>query len=204
MLSAKWLLPCALLLSGLGMGGAAQALPVTLALVPSAAAIAVGQTLSVQIVVDGLDDGGEIALESFDLELAFDDSRLEFQSLAFGGSLGDPNDGGETFVTGPGTPNVTGVVELGLFSLLTEAQLLGLQSAPFLLATIEFQALANPGSALLELINLYGGSLGGIAGLPLGDELATPGQLFVSIVPEPGAIALLAVALALLGRRARG
>lgn len=204
MLSVKRLLQCALLLSCLGGAGAAAALPVTLTLVPSGAVLTAGQTLSVDVVVGGLFDDVEIALESFDLELAFDDGRLQFQSLTLGGSLGDPNDNGETFVTGPGNPNVTGVVELGLFSLLTESSLLALQSAPFVLATIEFEALANPGSALLELINLYAGSLGGVAGLELGSELQTPSQLFVTIVPEPGAAGLLATAgLALLAWRGR-
>ena len=200
----KRLWTCALLVSSsLALASAAAALPLTLTLIPSSASLSAGQSLSVDIVVGGLFDEGEIALESFDLDLSFDDSRLQFTSLTFGTSLGDPNDSGETFVTGPGNPNANSVVEMGVFSLLTGAQLLALQSAPFLLATVQFQALAVPGSALLELINLGGSSLGGLAGFPLGDELAAPGQLFVMVVPEPGAAALLAVAFALLGRRVR-
>ena len=195
---------CALLtLWLLGVAGAANAFPVTLTLVPSSAVLTAGQTLSVDIVVGGLVDEGEVAVESFDLDLAFDDSRLQFTSLEFGISLGDPDDSGETFVTGPGNPNVNSVVEMGVFSLLTGAQLLALQSAPFLLATVEFEALAVPGSALLEFINLSGSSLGGLGGLALGDVLAPPSQLFVTVVPEPGAAALLVGAFALLARRMR-
>jgi hypothetical protein len=174
---------------------------VTLTLAPSSAVLAAGQTLSVDVIVGGLFDDVEIALESFDLELSFDTSRLQYQSRSFGSSLGTS---GQTFATGPGNPNVTGVVELGLFSYITEeAQLLALQSAPFVLATVQFQALANPGSALLELINLYAGSLGGFDGLELGNQLQAPSQLFVTIVPEPGAAALLAAACALLAWRGR-
>jgi MYXO-CTERM domain-containing protein len=184
------------------------ALPVTLTLVPSSPSVGVGQTLSVDVVVGGLvelEGGGEIALESFDLDLAFDTSRLAFTSLSYGPALGDPEDGAETFVSGPGSPNATGVALLFEFSFLTEAQLLALQAAPFTLATLQFQALALPGSALLALVNLDGSSLGGVAGRALGDELAAPSALSVEVVPEPGMLALAAAALLALGRRrARG
>jgi hypothetical protein len=158
-------------------------------------------------VVDGLDDDGEIALESFNLDLAFDESRLAFDSLIFGTSLGDPGDGGETFLLGPGNPNVNGVVELGEFSLLDEAPLLALQSAPFVLATVEFTALANPGPVVLAFLtdedgNLQSDALGGFGGEPLGDAVAEPDAIEVS-VPEPALGALLLIALAPVGRRVR-
>ena len=203
----KRLWKCAwLVLSSFAVAGSAAALPVTLTLVPSSVSLIAEQILTVDIVVGGLFDGGEIALESFDLDLKFDRTRLQFTSLTFGSSLGDPNDSGETFLSGPGTPNTPppfGVVEMGEFSQLTGPQLLALQSAPFVLASIQFEALGVPGSALLELINLVDTSLGGPAGNTLGDDLQAPSQLFVSIVPEPGATALLAAACALLARRAR-
>jgi hypothetical protein len=191
-----------LLLLGVGVAGGASALPITLTLVPSTLTLVAGQTLTVDVVVDGLDDDGEIALESFNLDLAFDESRLAFDSLSFGTSLGDPGDGDETFLLGPGNPNVNGVVELGEFSLLGEAALLALQSAPFVLATVEFTALANPGPLVLELVNLGSDALGGINGVPLGDSLAAPDAIEVS-VPEPAVGALLLIALAPLGRRVR-
>jgi hypothetical protein len=187
----------------------AAALPVTLALVPSSTSVAFGQTLSVDVVVGGLSelDGDveqEMALESFDLDLAFDTSRLAFTSLSFGAALGDPGDGGETFVSGPGSPNGTGVVLLFEFSFLTEAQLLALQAAPFTLATLQFQALAVAGDAALALVNLDGSSLGGVAGRALGDELAAPSALTIEVVPEPrgAALALAAAAGLVLRRRA--
>jgi hypothetical protein len=193
------------LLLAVGWTGAARALPVTLSLVPSDTTLLSGQTLSLDIVIGGLselvgDDVEEIALEFFDLELDFDTTRLQFVSLSFGPSLGTV---AQTFRTGPGTPNATGVVEMGNFSNLTEVQLLALQSAPFLLTTITFEALDNPGSAALELISLLEDSLGSVAGRNLGDELTAPSPLFVAILPEPGIGALAAAALALLGLRAR-
>jgi hypothetical protein len=199
------LLRCLLALSlAVGWAGAARALPITLTLVPSAVSLAPDDTLTVTIAIDGLtDDEGEIALESFDLDLAFDNTRLQFESLAFDINLGDPNDGFETFLSGPGNPNVNGVVEMGEFSFLTEAQLLALQDAPFALVTIEFTALDNPGGALLELINLTGTSLGGPGGQALGDDLAAPSSLLVDVLPEPATATLLIAALALLGLRRR-
>jgi hypothetical protein len=186
--------------------GPAAALPITLTLVPSAAVLTPGQTLSVDIVVSGLVDAEEavIALESFDLDLAFDTSRLAYTSLAFGGSLGDPENAGQTFVSGPGNPNGTGVALLFEFSLLSEAQLLALQDASFTLATLEFQALAVPGDTVLQLVNLDAGSLGGVGGVSLSDtELAAPAAISVEIVPEPALVSLGAAALLVLRRRSR-
>jgi hypothetical protein len=202
-------LPWLVLVSALlAVASPAAALPVTLTLVPSSPSVGVGQTLSVDIVVGGLSEfegESEIALESLDLDLAFDTSRLAFEALSFGAFLGDPGDGAETFVSGPGTPNATGVVQMFEFSLLTEAQLLALQAAPFTLATVQFQALEGTGSTLLQLVNLDGSSLGGVAGRALGDELAAPSALSIDVVPEPSLLALAAAALLALGRRrARG
>lgn len=192
-----------LVLSVLGLASAATALPVTLTLIPSSLVLLAGQTLTVDIVIDGLFDGGEVALESFDLDLSFGTSRLQFVSLTFGTDLGTCCV--ESSRNGPGTPNTTGVVVMEEFSNLSEASLLALQSAPFTLATVEFTALENPGNVVLQLINLASSSLGGLAGDPLGDDLSTPNSLLVSIVPEPGTALLGVAALALLGlyRRAR-
>jgi MYXO-CTERM domain-containing protein len=194
------------LLIGLAGASPAAALPVTLTLVPSSASVGVGQTFSVDVVIDGLSelDGDfeeEIALESFDLSLAFDTSRLAFASLGFGSALGDPENAAQTFVSGPGDANGTGVALLFEFSLLSEAQLLALQAAPFTLATLEFEALAVPGDTVLQLVNLVGSSLGGIAGRALGDELAAPDALTIEVVPEPGAAALALAGLLVLRRR---
>jgi hypothetical protein len=185
-----------------GLAGAADALPITLTLDPSAVVLAPGQSLTVDIVIGGLVDAeeAEIALEAFELDLAFDGTRLQFDALSFGGGLGDPNDSGETFLLGPGNPNLNGVVEMGEFSLLSEAQLLALQSAPFTLATIAFTVLDEPGDAELELINLSETSLVSF-GENLGDDLETPDLLVVTILPEPGAAVLMIGALALLRLR---
>jgi hypothetical protein len=186
----------------------AAALPLTLTLVPSSPTVATGQSFSVAVVVGGLTqvDGDfvqEIALESFDLSLQFDTSRLQLTSLTFASSLGDPNDSFETFTNGPGDANGTGVVTLGEFSFLTESQLLALQDAPFTLATLQLQAGQTAGGTLLQLVNLSGSSLGGVAGLPLGDELEAPSALLVTLVPEPATAALGLLALALLAHRSR-
>lgn len=201
----KRLWKCALLASWLlCVAGAASAFPVTLTLVPSTVSLTAGQFVTVDIVIGGLFDEGEVALESFDLDLEFDNSRLLFTDVEYGGSLGDPEDLDETFVIPQTDPNANKVVRLNLFSNLTGPQLLALQSAPFLLASVEFQALAVPGSALIEFTLPFSSTaLGGIPGGAIGDELTAPSQLFVTVVPEPGAAALLAAAFALLARRMR-
>ncbi len=202
-----WKLLC-LTLALLGGVSPAAALPLTLSLVASDTSLVAGQSFTVTVVVGGLTefDGDvvqEIALESFDLSLQFDTGRLQFTSLAFGGSLGDPNDAFETFLSGPGNPNGTGVVSLGEFSFLTESQLLTLQNAPFTLATIGLQAYETVGGTQLQLINLGASSLGGVAGRPLGNLLQAPSALLVTVVPEPATAALGLLTLALLARRAR-
>ena len=200
----SWCLALALL----GGVAPAAALPLTLSLVPSDSTLVSGQIFSVAVVVGGLteqvgDVVQQIPLESFDLQLQFDKTRLQFTSLAFGTSLGDPNNGSETFLTGPGTPNSSGVVTLGEFSLLTASQLLGLQDASFTLATIQLQASETVGGTQLQLIQLDGSSLGGVAGRALGDLLAAPNPLLVTVVPEPSVAALSLLGLVLLARRAR-
>jgi hypothetical protein len=194
-----------LLFLALALGGATHAFPITMTLEASSTSLTPGETLTVTVEVDGLEDEEEsqVALESFDLDLSFDVARLSFDSLTFGITLGDPNDNLETFLTGPGAPNTTGVVVMGEFSWLSEATLLGLQaSPPLVLATIEFTVLDNPGLAVLEFINLGSSSLGGIGGRALGSELDSPSALQVTVVPEPAtALLLLSAAGLLLGRR---
>jgi hypothetical protein len=196
-----------LLVLALAFGGAAHSLPITLTLEASATSLMDGESLTVTVKVDGLDDDGQVALESFDLDLSFDETRLSFDSITFGITLGDPDDNLETFITGPGTPNTTGVVAMGEFSFLSEASLLALQSSPpLLLATIEFTALDELGTAVFEFINLGSSSLGGVSGAALGDELTPPSALNVSIVPEPavGVLLLAGLALAQWRRRSTG
>lgn len=190
------------------VGGAspAAALPLTLTLVPSDTTLVPGQLLSVDVVIGGLveldgDFEQPIALESFDLRLQFDTSRLGSPSLAFGSSLGDLDDPFETFVSGPGSD--PGVVAMLEFSFLSEGALLALQDAPFTLVTIQLQASELLGATQLQLVNLGGSSLGGIGGVALGNLLAAPSPLLVTIVPEPSLATFGLVALALLARRAR-
>ena len=195
-----------LALSLLGGASPAAALPLTLTLVPSDTTLVPGQVFSIDVVIDGLveldgDFEQPIALESFDLELQFDTSRLAFTSLAFGSSLGDLDDPFETFVSGPG--GAAGVVAMLEFSFLTEGALLALQDAPFTLVTIQLQASELLGATQLQLANLDGSSLGGIGGVALGNLLAATSPLLVTIVPEPGLAGLGLLALALLARRAR-
>jgi len=202
-----WKLLCSALVL-LGGVAPAAALPLTLTLVASDATLVSGQSFQVDVVVGGLtelvgDFEQPIPLESFQLKLQFDTSRLQFTSLSFGSSLGDPNNGSETFVNGPGDANGSGVVTLEDFSFLTAPDLLLLQNAPFTLATITLQAAEGIGATQLQLVDLGASSLGGVVGRPLGDLLQAPSPLLVTVVPEPAAASLALLALALLASRAR-
>jgi hypothetical protein len=194
------------LLCATALGASAHALPITLVLDPGEgpSEFEPGETVTVELTIGGLHDGeAQIALESFDLDLSFDTSRLQFESLVFGSLLGNPADEDETFLIGPGTPNETGVVVMGEFSFLDEASLLALQTPTFALAWLEFTVLDNPGPAELELINLTDSSLGGVGGNALGDDLATPAPLVLTVLPEPASGALLGFGALLLARRRR-
>ena len=62
---------------------------VMLGLTPSSQTAAVGQTVSIDLVVDGLGDFAPDSLGAFDIDVAYDPAALTFSGYALGGFLGD-------------------------------------------------------------------------------------------------------------------
>ncbi|MEJ0038571.1 MAG: hypothetical protein WDO68_21270 [Gammaproteobacteria bacterium] len=189
----------ALLLSA-GLVPAADAF--TLSVVPQAATVNVGGTVSVDVVASDLVGGGAPSLGAYDLELSFDSAVLSFSSIAFGTGLS---------VTG--VPSIIQAFDLGVgfvnpfeSSFEETADLNALQPDAFTLFTITFNA-DQVGTSLLTLsVNSLGDAPGGslTADALDGASVSVGGA---SPVPLPAAAWLLLTGVAgvsSLVRRRRG
>jgi hypothetical protein len=169
-------------------------------LVPVTSTQPLNGIFSVDVVVSGLETDGLI-LSTYDLNVGFDASFLQFLGATSAGGLG----GGSFFSATSGA----GFVNLFELSFLDDAALAGAQGDLFTLASISFQGIA-PGTTTLAFSNLL--ALGGAQVLDPGsgllqtqDLLALPhttGSASVTItanaVPEPGTLLLAALALLLV------
>ena len=166
---------------------------------PPYQAVADGSAVSVSLQISGLGAFTAPSLGTFDLDLRFDPSLLDFNSFVFGDPvLGDQLDlSGFGSITGMGTTPGSGVVNIYEVSLDSVTDLDNLQEPMFTLGILEFQPLQVGISFLFIDIN----ELGDASGYSL------PGTVragVISITPEPGSITLVAatlIALVLGGRR---
>lgn len=138
-----------------------------------------GASVEVDVVVSGLIAGRAPSLGSFDLDVDFDAAVLGFQEATFSLLLGDPALGEAIASSGV----AAGVVDLFELSLLSPAELDGLQPTVFTIATITFSAAAAGTSTLEFTQDSLGNAFG--QGLPV-DEI---GSLTIR-VPEPRSLAL--------------
>ncbi|MGH8175349.1 MAG: cohesin domain-containing protein [Steroidobacter sp.] len=188
------ILLCAALLSG-------RAEAIAIQLMPAATNVAIGDAFSIDVIVSDLHDAGEI-VSAFDLDLLYDANLLSATGVSFSALLGAPDV--DAFGGGVFTP---GRIDFANVSLLTNAELLALQSDSFVLASLSFNALgAGVASLLFDALAPPGLALVGLdpfANLPL-DHI---GAAVVTVtaptsVPEPGSLGLLALGLlGLLARR---
>jgi len=168
----------------------------TLAIVPSAASVQVGNSFSVDLVISGLVDFAAPSLGSYDIEFAYDDSLVAFDSVTFGGAGPDQLDllnlGSITVLDA----STSGTVFLGQVSLDDTDTLNNLQLGSFTLARLYFLG-STVGSASLSIAN-------SLLADALGDELfldETPAQSSIQVVPAvpvPAAVWLFASSVGLL------
>jgi hypothetical protein len=174
---------------------------VTIGVEPSASNTTVGSVLDLRLVISELGSGAAPSLSTFDLDIAFDDDILSFESVTFGDPiLGDQLDlsgfGSLTVAApGPGTVNLLGL------SFDTPGDLNALLADRFVLATLVFHVVG----AGLSPVDISTALLGDADGDALSAAL-TPASVAVSSasVPEPASMWLAlagAVALSSRGRR---
>ncbi len=167
-----------------------------MSLVPSSTTVTTGQAFSVDVVVAGL--GAGQAVGAFDFDVTFDASVLSASGVAFGSALGV--DGVDLF----GSALLSaGRIDFAAVSLLAEVDLLAAQTGPFSIATLSFAAMA-PGLSDIrfDLATfpglLLGDAFGNTLAATVGSETAitvTPGT---AAIPEPGALALVLLALGVM------
>lgn len=176
---------------------AAPVRAISLAFLPAALNVNVGDPFTVDVVVSGLGNGVAPSLGSYDLDVSFDSSQLAFDSLTFGSELGGPADSLQSFGA------VAGVVDLAEVSFLSPAELDALQPDAFTLATLHFTALAEGTSGLAFSQAIAGDGFGRPLEAARGTASVTVARANPG-VPEPSAFALFALGAALIaGRGAR-
>ena len=107
---------------------------------PSSQVSETGEQVSLDLIVSGLTDGSADSLSEFDLDVAFDVSKLTFNSFSLTNLLGDiAAFEAEDFSVGN---YASGLIGISIVSYLLEAELDLLQSASFSLATFTFDVLS--------------------------------------------------------------
>ena len=180
---------------------------------PNVQTVAVGASINLGLVIDGLGNNTAPSLGTFDVTANFDSLFFSLTGVTFGPSLGNPDPASnETAIISD--ISVAGLIGLFEVSLL-EANagncifcippyLEDLQTSSFTLATLTFKAL-TPGAAVFGLsINSVGDAFGNP--LNVDSEGASVSILPSSIIPEPGEMSLFVLGLlsaGILGKRKR-
>lgn len=153
----------------------------------SSSSVTAGQQFTLDVIVSGLDTGQ--ALGGFDLDLVFNPALLSPDHVLFGDRLGVVDvDQFTSAVLSPGRTDFAAV------SLASEVTLLGLQSGPFTLAQLVFDAV-GPGTAAIDfdaltapgllLSDQFGNAIAVTASSGAEIRIAPSGS-----VPEPATILL--------------
>lgn len=164
---------------------------VILSLDPTTQNATLGETLSVNLMIDGLGDGVPLSLSSFDIDLAFDNSALSFTGYNLFDGLGDIDLFGaidSSFGDLGG-----GIVNIAEVSFLTNFELWDFQPGSFVLAELFFAVDAVPSSSQVSVDGAVlfdvNGDLINIAGI---------NNATINTVPSPANSMLMGLGLAVL------
>ncbi|GAB5380300.1 MAG: hypothetical protein Alis3KO_09520 [Aliiglaciecola sp.] len=158
-----------------------------------------GDSVTIDIVVSGLDAGGPDSLGAFDLDILYDAAALSVTDITVGSLLGDFGLG-EAIDFSFG--DLGGVIDLAVVSLLFDFELDALQPSDFTLASIDFSVDVLPDGTSTEVS--FGPSvLSDAFGFEIFPMGTTSAVIANGIINEPGILALLMVPLFLVFRRQR-
>jgi hypothetical protein len=176
---------------------------VSLTLEPLSQGIMLGEKAAVDLKISGLGDFTTPSLGAFYAEILFDESILSFDSVLYGGFLGDPENV-SVFETDIETKVGPGFVSLDEISWLESSDLDSIQPSAFTLATFYFTGI-DLGTSPLTFgdIDLSDALFPASSIQP---QLTMGAQIDVSPVPEPATFLLMMsglVGVGALGRRKR-
>jgi hypothetical protein len=163
----------------------------TISFSPVTQNVNIGDTAFVDLVISGLDLDEEVG--SFDVDVTYNDSVVGFVGYTLGSGLGTGAD-----IIDLSLGDLGGLIDIAVLSLLDELDLGPLQGASFVLARLEFTALANGVSPLVYAQSIFADG----AGLELDVDTDT-GAIRVGEVPEPVSLLLFGAGAAALAIRRR-
>jgi len=164
---------------------------VILSLDPSAQDAALGDTVAVNLMIDGLGDGVPLSLSSFDINVAFDASSLSFAGYNLFDQLGDLNFF-EAYDSSFGDLG-GGLVNISEISFLSNIELWNTQASSFSLAELFFTVDAVPSSSQVTIDNAVLFDTNGDL-----INITQVNNASITAVPNPANSLLMALALAVL------
>ena len=173
------------MMSPMAVGG------VILNLSPSSQTALPGDNISLDLIISGLNAGGAPSLGDFDLDIAFDTTKLSFISYSLGSFLGVISSAeADDFSSGV----LGGLINLAEVSYLLPAELDSLQGSSFTLATLLFHVnvLGNGASTNVSFATIN--ALGDGFGNSLGVDAANSATISNN-VPEPSSALLILLGL---------
>lgn len=178
-----------------------DAYAISIDLAPNKTTITQGESVAVAVTISGLDDSAAPSLGVYDVDIHFDSSLFQVNSLAWG----DSSKGNQLDLGGFGslqTSNLaTGLLNLFELSFDDISLLNDTQTGEFTLFTIVFNSLAI-GSGNFSLT---ANSMGDAEGAALFAKAITPTRVDIKsvTVPEPSSLLLLLGLLAIMALRAK-
>ena len=175
---------------GLSMMSTLAAGGVILKLSPTNQTALPGDNISLDLIISGLNTGGAPSLGDFDLNIAFDTTKLSFTSYSLGSFLGVISSEADDFSSGV----LGGLINLAEVSYLSPTDLNSLQGSSFTLATLLFHVDALEKGASTNVSFSQINALGDGFGNPLGIDAANNATVSNN-VPEPSSALLILLGL---------